>query len=428
MIRPLLSVATLAVATLPLVGANKLTPVQKAEIVTRFSTEVKYNFAHFRMPKSEWDSICSARLPQIVSTATDEAFLDSLKLLCATLKDGHTAVWRSGPDAARWPLPFFTKRFGDRVFVTDVITDETTQAGVRRGTEILELNDMPVIDYGEKFVMPFMPSSTPQWSHNYAFFGDMLTNGLLGQTVKVKFCNAPDSVFTLSLERVTKWPHNPYDDDTISCKQLTGNVGYIKIPSFQQGEFEPNKFIEAYDSLESAKSLIIDVRDNGGGNSGYGDFVLQLICPDTIPGLPWSSPQYIPVLKAWGEPERPYVVKGEALVPFSLVRAEIPKCEKPVVLLVNANSFSAAEDFAATFKAARRGVIIGTPTGGSTGQPMFVNLGHGYKARICARNEWLPDGTKFIGEGIIPDVIVEETPEIFNGRDVVIEKALEVLK
>ena len=72
-----------------------------------------------------------------------------------------------------------------------------------------------------------------------------------------------------------------------------------------------------------------------GGNSVYGDFVLRFISPDTIPALDWSSPKYIPVLKAWGAPEEPYTEKGSPLIPFSADHADIPRFEAPVVLLVD---------------------------------------------------------------------------------------------
>ena len=106
-------------------------------------------------------------------------------------------------------------------------------AGLRPGTEILEMDGIPVIEYGEKHVIPYFPSSTPQWSQSAAFFGGQLTNGPADKSVKVKFRNAPDTVFTLNVERDMNWQYNPYDKRVISYKKLPGNVGYIKIPSFQ---------------------------------------------------------------------------------------------------------------------------------------------------------------------------------------------------
>ena len=407
--------------------SSHLSAADKAAIVTRFATEVKYNFAHLDNVKGSWDSICSARLPEIVATHSDEAFLDSLKLLCATLHDGHTAVWCNTPAVRDWPLPFFTKRFGNRVFVTDVITDSMIAAGLRPGTEVLEIDHLPVIDYGRRNVIPYLPSSTPQWSEFESFFGGWLTNGPVNRSVNVKFCNGPDSVFSLNVVRDMNWQHNPYLKQTVSFRMLPDNVGYIKIPSFQEGRFDGNTFLEAYDSLRNVSGLIIDIRDNNGGNSLYGNAIMQLICTDTIQGLPWSSPQYVAVRQAWGQPQELYQKEGGELVPICMETSEIAPFTAPVILLVNSGTFSASEDFAALFKAANRGLIVGTPTGGSTGQPIMIDLGHGYASRICARNEWLPDGTRFIGVGIIPDVMVEETAEIFSGIDRVLEKALSLL-
>ncbi len=216
-------------------ASNQLTPTQKASIVTKFGMEVKYNFAHMDKLPCNWDSLYMARMPQIVDTPTDEAFLDSLKLLCATLKDGHTAVWCNTPSVRGLDAPILHKRFGNRVFVTDVITDKMIAVGLKPGTEILEMDDMPVIEYGEKNVIPYFPSSTPQWSQSAAFFGGQLTNGPADKSVKVKFRNAPDSVFTLNVERDMNWQYNPYNKRVVSHKNYPAMSDILKYPLSSRG-------------------------------------------------------------------------------------------------------------------------------------------------------------------------------------------------
>lgn len=108
--------------------------------------------------------------------------------------------------------------------------------------------------------------------------------------------------------------------------------------------------------------------------------------------------------------------------------AQLPKYDKPIVLLVNGGTFSAAEDFTVLFKNARRGKVIGTPTGGSTGNPINIDLGYGYWGRICTRHEKLADGTEFIGVGIQPDIIVEENESVIFGNDNVIQEALRIIQ
>lgn len=106
-----------------------------------------------------------------------------------------------------------------------------------------------------------------------------------------------------------------------------------------------------------------------------------------------------------------------------------PIYTKPIAVLVNATTFSSAENFCVTFRGLNRGKIIGTPTGGSTGNPISINLGFGIGCGICTKDEWDVDGNKFIGIGIIPDIVVQEDSSIFlQDRDNVIETALSILK
>jgi C-terminal processing protease CtpA/Prc len=73
--------------------------------------------------------------------------------------------------------------------------------------------------------------------------------------------------------------------------------------------------------------------------------------------------------------------------------------------------------------------VVGQKTGGSTGQPLQINLPGGGAARVCTKRDTYPDGREFVGVGIIPDVEVERTPEdIMSGNDVILKKGIEVMK
>jgi len=102
--------------------------------------------------------------------------------------------------------------------------------------------------------------------------------------------------------------------------------------------------------------------------------------------------------------------------------------EKPIVLLISNKTGSAAEDFAMLFDQVKRGELIGQPTGGSTGQPMISTLPGGGTLRICVRKDTYPDGKEFVGVGIQPTILSEQTIESFlNGEDSVMKKALEII-
>ena len=100
------------------------------------------------------------------------------------------------------------------------------------------------------------------------------------------------------------------------------------------------------------------------------------------------------------------------------------------MILIGNETFSAAEDFVVPLHAAKRAIIVGQRSGGSTGQPLrFSFLDGKISGRVCTKRDTYPDGREFVGVGIIPDVEVHLTAdEIIADRDVVLEKGIEVLK
>ena len=405
---------------------NDLAPYQKAAIAIRFASEVKYNFAGYDKFAQNYDSICRVELPNLVNTQSDEEFSEKLQLFANMLKDGHTSI---GFSADVTYAPISHKRIGDKVFVTGVYSNEYTQKGVRRGTEIVAINDMPVIEYGNQYVVPYIPSSTPQWSDTYPFNSVNLTKGYRGVPVKLTFKNEKGKTFDITDNRQSPWGIvNP--DMSIQFDSLPGNIGLLRIPSFQSNTFNVQAFGDLFEQkIVPTDGLIIDIRDNTGGNSQVGQIIMMLLATDTIPQASWKTPKYEAAYASWGKKWQCETVASDSIVPFCISHPnDMPKYDKPIILLVNGSTFSAAEDFAVLFRNAKRGKIIGTPTGGSTGNPIFVDLGWGYSGRICTRHEKLADGTEFIGVGIQPDVVVEETESVIFGKDNVIEEALKLLK
>jgi len=77
----------------------------------------------------------------------------------------------------------------------------------------------------------------------------------------------------------------------------------------------------------------------------------------------------------------------------------------------------------------KRGKIIGEPTAGSTGQPLFFDLPGGGRARVCTKRDSYPDGKEFVGVGVQPDMVARQSiAELRAGRDAVLQAALRELK
>jgi C-terminal processing protease CtpA/Prc len=137
----------------------------------------------------------------------------------------------------------------------------------------------------------------------------------------------------------------------------------------------------------------------------------------------WQTRDYRPTLRAFGMGMRWDITSGPIYAPHSSKRYE-----GPVAVLCGALTGSAAEDFLMAFDAMERGKIVGEPTGGSTGQPISFALPGGGSGRVCAARTTYPDGTEFVGRGILPDIVVHSTAaDVRQGRDVVLEAAAKAL-
>lgn len=222
-------------------------------------------------------------------------------------------------------------------------------------------------------------------------------------------------------------PRSEYTDyqssSDFSFRLLPGKIAYVVLNSFENDKAW-NRFVAAYDdSIANTEALILDVRRNGGGDSGYGWNILGYLTDTAFQTSAYSSRLYSPLRRARGEG-----VVFESLGQGNWSSQGEKVYTKPVVVLTSGRTFSAAEDFVVAFDAMERGTLIGETTGGSTGQPLLFAVPGGIMARVCAKRDTYPDGQEWIGIGIKPDVEVHpNVADLQSGRDTILEAALEYL-
>lgn len=409
-------------------GDAELDASAKAYVLSRFCTEVKYNFAFYDKLEFDWDSLCVASMPSLTATLSDEDFLKGMQVLCNKLQDGHTYIFpmNNPKDPADWirPFPMKTERIGDRVFVTAVYSSVLKQSGVRPGCEIVEIDDENVLDYGNRNIRPYLASSTPQWAKYRPFAEFELTKDKGSKTSGILFKDEKGEEFAVESDRNIAWDLQN-GTPSMSFRVEEGNIGLLTVGSFQNSDFDRAYFDELYDEILKTDALIIDIRNNSGGNSLHADYLISHFIHQPIPQGTWSSPMYIAAHASWNYPREWYVQTPDPVLPVK--EKEIYK--NPIVLLVNATTFSSAENFCVLFRGAKRGKIIGTPTGGSTGNPVFIDLGFGFGCCICTKHELDTEGNEFVGIGIQPDILAEEDIDTFlDNGDSVMEKALDFLR
>ena len=196
----------------------------------------------------------------------------------------------------------------------------------------------------------------------------------------------------------------------IDSRMLEDNIAYIKIADFDGGTAK--EFKENYETLkgQGAKSLIIDLRDNGGGVVDEAIDILEMICDK-------DSTLLIETDKDGNET----VTKSE----------KNPTIDVPIKVLVNENTASASEILAGALKDNNKATIIGTKTYGKGVIQTLMRLSDGSGLKVTTAEYCTPNRNKINKIGIEPDIVVElpeNVKELTDENDSQLQKAIEEVK
>ncbi len=407
--------------------AETLSEAERIAGLSRLWSEAKYNFANFDLvPDLDWDALYLKTLPKVQQTPRTQDYYRELIAFLAQLQDGHTGVFPPDALAAQFysSPPLSTELIEGRVMVTEILDDSLKQAGLKRGTEILGIDGLAVHDYVRQSVMPWVSASTPQDLRHRAYGFELLL-GPVDRPLKLRVGHEGQDPFEVSLRRWSpseraelKIPGKP----AFAWKVLPGEIAYVALNHFDNTE-AADQYLKHFDEIRKAKAIILDVRRNGGGNGGEGYRILATLTDEALATSQWQTRKYVSAWRAWGLTQAPIGETGSwPADPDRHYRGK-------VAVLTSAQTYSAAEDFVGAFKGLKRGPVIGEATGGSTGQPLFLQLPGGGSARICSKRDRLADGTEFVGVGIQPDVTVTNTVDTFLAEhDRVLDEAVRQLQ
>jgi C-terminal processing protease CtpA/Prc len=444
----ILIISTNSIAQIP----NTISSTDKIFGLSKFWQEVNYNFVYLeKVDRKMWDNKYKELINSIPKTNNDYEYYRELQKFCALLKDGHTNIY--------FPkgIEQMNTMFGDyRIFTENidnkaiiVRTNLSKKNEIPFGSEIIEVNGKTTSQYINEEVAPYISSSTDYVLKDWSI-GRLLT-GLDGETFKIKIKKPNNQVIELTLthkktEEKEVFPDFDAKRELLDFKWINPQIAYVSLNSFGDRKID-SLFITKLPELYKAKSLIIDLRYNGGGSTDIGFDILKYLTNDKkLYGSKSISRLHIPTFKAWGK----YVEAKDSLKDEHSKKAYLTYNDKyyynfeyepdeiklkakriviPTVVLIGHNTASAAEDFLIYADNQKHFTKIGTSTFGSTGQPFLFDLPGGGSARICTKKDTYPNGTEFVGYGIKPDIEVKSTlNDYLNKNDVVLEKAIEYLK
>lgn len=196
------------------------------------------------------------------------------------------------------------------------------------------------------------------------------------------------------------------------CTIANDSIGYIYCSSFSSS-FSNSNLYWIFTAFKDCKGLIIDVRNNGGGDLTN---VYKLASPfftdDRLVGY-WQHKT--------GPGHTDFSELEELHADASLVGS---KWLRPTVVLCNRRSYSATNSFVNMMRYADHVLLVGGTSGGGGGMPMSYEMPCGWSVRFSSVRMYDAD-KKDIEEGIEPDVKVTM---VSTDKDDIIEKAIEIIK
>lgn len=249
---------------------------------------------------------------------------------------------------------------------------------------------------------------------------------------------------------------------------LPGNIGYLRIAEMTADQGP--RIDASMKRFADTRALIVDVRGNGGGTR---DILAQLfpyfmsptdrphvanvaayrMTPDSIKPMPadgyLSNRRLFPTSYSGWSPAKRRAIKEFARTfkpdwqprrdDFSewhymvIDRSDNPAAyhySKPVIVLMNGMNFSATDIFLAALKGWRDVTLMGTPSGGGSARSRLAVLTHSkLYVKIASMASFRPNGRRYDGVGIFPDVPARPEPGYFVGAsDKILDAALARLR
>lgn len=388
--------------------------------------------------KERIKSLFDSCLISISGPQTKLDFAKNILFINSAIKDGHTGsnissiLVKSYLESTKL-FPLYLYFVDNRAFICCANTD-----GFPVGTEILAIENKSVTEV-RKRLFAYLPADgsietkkIQTLNNNGAFpflyrwiFGPADSFSVTYKNIdgEIKKVQVPASLASdFECEREVARKNTP----VLSLEYPKNDVGLLTIKTFDKNRLGGNQQFEKFLAKSFAelheknvKSLIIDLRDNAGGQDEYGSLLYSYLA---------SKPfRYYASIESTAK-----VFREEENQMLGIIPPQINVFSGNVLILINGLSFSVTAEFCAIAKSNGRALFVGEETGGgyhgnTSGQTMKIELPNSLLQVIIPRFKYVNyvEASKHSDRGIIPDYqIYPNVQDYINGTDVILEYAL----
>jgi len=416
----LLLAASLLTSTCSTTPEPTATPTAKKEYLEVFETvwnTIDQTYFDPDFGGLDWDAVHADYEPLIAAAEDDKALYQLLNQMLWELNVSHTGI---GP-ADMWPsiepvawaegeIGIDVRLLDDHAVITRVEAESPAEkAGLRPGFAIQRIDDVPV----EQIIANAQGHLGPPYNEQGRIDG--LTRRILSliygdpeTCVTLAYLDENDESHQQCVARIRRQRMAPMQGIPLppaylefQSERMENGIGYIRFNTFHP-DIIPD-MVEAVAELQDAVGIIIDLRGNPGGDGRTGErLASQFLDEQALFG-------YLRTRSGTLE----WHVAGESVY------------AGPLVILIDASSYSCSEWFASGMQAADRALIIGERSpGGATGMnaktlPNGASLGYPVAQLLS------PDGRVLEAYGVIPDIAVTlHRRQLLEGIDAQLEAGI----
>ncbi len=441
---------------------QNLTIEEKIYGLSKIWKEAEYNFAFWDKPNMpNWEEEYNKSLSKIIKTKSTYEYYMELKRFIYLLKDGHTDVYfPQNLQNEMFFLPIKLSYIERKHIISNI--DESIKDKVEPYSEVLKINGINTLEYLEKYIYPYC--WTAKLSSSYYFIDKILSIGKENSFETFELQTPKGKIKKIKLYRKNKkqnykWiidnhfiSNSDYEtihnSKTLKIQKTKENILIITIPSFADADVV-EEYYNNIDIIKKSNGIIFDIRKNEGGNSDYSNEIAQSLIDGEFETSFIKLRNHIGYYKAHAdfqdfkniskediikneELKKIYLMKNNSFYLENIDKFHNPKynlkLKQPVVVLISELTASAAEDFLISLDNAKRITIVGTPSFGSTGQPIMFDLPGGGFCRICSIQCLYPNGKDIINKGVQPHIFTDlSVNDYINKNDSVLKIGLETI-
>lgn len=384
---------------------------------------IQENYACFKVKSIDWKRVRLFYQKRLAAADNDDDFYLLLFQLVNELKDTHSGLQNYKFPPLADATEVSTDLFEGKPFITQIAPgSEIANAGVKPGWEILSVDGRTFAENMEA-QRPFVRAFSSERAYRRHAARSLLS-GPAGSDAILELRSPEGDRKQIALRRKLGPTMGPLARNSpveltkrryIDFGRHPSGLGYIRIRSFNGREDVVDEFDRALDQLKGTPGLILDIRDNTGGY-GQPKIVGRLLKKRVLAAVAYikngPGEDDLEQRKSYLQPSGPW------------------QYTRPVALLLNDVTGSAADLFACELRSAGRVLTVGTTTHGNlSGVSAFAVLPCRLVVRIS--NGYVADSKKRIIEvnGNPPDYPVDPTlSDFLSGKDPIMERAVELLQ